>query len=534
MRVHPFDPPAGLSPAGLSQGFKGKKQERSVESSLDIRELDALIERGRLEALDDKFLKSAVSELCLMYLQGIPAVILSAAGAFFLVILCYNDSVGLDWPPFLPLDRPTWGMGGVFWQIALCSMFFILSANTSGMLVTMMQRRGRALLWLLPQYATIAVYLFVLTIIVAGNPGATCPAGQVAFVITVLCLFVWILVIMYLERISPGLGLESFQMSWWMPYWFAVLAVSFCTTEAVMQGQCGQRPWILGILGLVFALFGIFVRVQYMQRRRRVDDYVAADREAYANTWKDVLKEQGDGLQQVEKECTKFLQRTATDINEASLRTGASKKDLRHSKEADEEAHEPERTLARDYCVELLDSGQAAGGPLKPRQRLDDLAVLFAQASRLNPLFQEVVRQWASTDVYKETPKWTECGVKKRKRAIQKVHRTYYGNASKVLDLVRSGITFDNAADLAKCLELIRNDERCAVLSVKNWFREDFVAETGYRKVGLTLIIVDEDTIREGVERHICEVILSLKAFDEKKKKGGHDKYVKWRDAQVQ
>jgi hypothetical protein len=41
-------------------------------------------------------------------------------------------------------------------------------------------------------------------------------------------------------------------------------------------------------------------------------------------------------------------------------------------------------------------SGGSARGPLKPRQKLGDLAVLFGQAAALNGHFQEVTAEWAT------------------------------------------------------------------------------------------------------------------------------------------
>ena len=143
---------------------------------------------------------------------------------------------------------------------------------------------------------------------------------------------------------------------------------------------------------------------------------------------------------------------------------------------------------------------------------------------------QEVVTQWAEG-----LGEAHVCGVKRRARAIEKVHRTYNGHASKLVDLVRSGVSFDDASSMAACLERIRTDPRCAVLSVKNWFDPKFTAETGYRKVGLTLIVVDPCTMSKGVERHICELILSFVELDRQKQEGGgHKRYVEWRDTRVE
>lgn len=171
----------------------------------------------------------------------------------------------------------------------------------------------------------------------------------------------------------------------------------------------------------------------------------------------------------------------------------------------------------------------AAGKTAKPRQLISDPAVLFAQAAALNPRFQDCVAEWAQ-GVAGAAPK--RVGLKRRARAVEKLFRSYGGDASNLVDLVRSAITFGSVGGLVEVLERIRGDPRVVILQVKNRLdpRFDSRESAGYRNVALSVAIVDHGTMASGLDAHVCELQLSLAEIDEIRNDDGHLRYVKWRD----
>merc|ERR1719399_609754 len=95
---------------------------------------------------------------------------------------------------------------------------------------------------------------------------------------------------------------------------------------------------------------------------------------------------------------------------------------------------------------------------MEPRQVIGSLAVLFAQAAAINDHYQEIVAGWAARFCGSHT--W--CSVKRRERAIEKLYRSYQGDAACLLDLVRSSICFATVEQLHACLVAIMADESVA------------------------------------------------------------------------
>ena len=102
-----------------------------------------------------------------------------------------------------------------------------------------------------------------------------------------------------------------------------------------------------------------------------------------------------------------------------------------------------QRRVTNSVAIEILINSKARGSA-KPEQRITDLAVLLAQAAAMNPHFQDAVAGWAGSI---GTPTF-QGAIKRRSRAIQKLFRSYRGQAAKLLDLVRASITFDTIDDV--------------------------------------------------------------------------------------
>lgn len=157
-----------------------------------------------------------------------------------------------------------------------------------------------------------------------------------------------------------------------------------------------------------------------------------------------------------------------------------------------------------------------------PRQCVGDLAVLFGQACKLNAYYQLAVATWSAGltgAVVSHAP------IKRRDRAIEKLWRSYRGDARFCIDLVRASITFQSFDAITECVKRIREDPRACVVHAKNRFRREYDAKgtAGYRNVSLSIVLVDAVTSSLGVETHVCELQLGIAPFEDLKHSMGGD-----------
>jgi len=194
-----------------------------------------------------------------------------------------------------------------------------------------------------------------------------------------------------------------------------------------------------------------------------------------------------------------------------------------------------------------------------------DMDQLYAQAAGLKPLLLSKVKYWAtlSKGCFKvqtdsggvgrsnssggsqyQFKRWDQLAdsqfrvswpaLKGLQRAVEKLHRCYNHDASRLLDVCRASIAFRKPSELATCLRAIAVDSDVQLLSSKNRLAPDYNAEStgGYRDVNLTLRVITEEASTLGLDMHLCEVQLLLVAFAEVKSDKGHKHYVEFRDAQ--
>uniref|UniRef100_A0A7S0VV58 Uncharacterized protein n=1 Tax=Hemiselmis tepida TaxID=464990 RepID=A0A7S0VV58_9CRYP len=126
--------------------------------------------------------------------------------------------------------------------------------------------------------------------------------------------------------------------------------------------------------------------------------------------------------------------------------------------------------------------------------------------------------------------RWT--AIKSIGRATEKVVRSYGGDVSRLVDVCRESIVFENVSDLTRCLQLICEDPDLEVLRVKNRLRRDFDpwSSCGYRNVSLNVRVITDITTKFGVDTHVCEVQLLLRSFALQKTAKSHKRYVQFRD----
>lgn len=298
--------------------------------------------------------------------------------------------------------------------------------------------------------------------------------------------------------------------------------------------------------GVVAGVVGV-----YIVRRRQIVQYnadlrVKKDREKYDTKWHAFLREDDNNSVQLKK-----LSTTLSDITERGEdheRRSDAQSSQKIVEEISAEANrdkpseiigdlgnlspndEDHRHLsATQSSQKILQEISAEANSDKPRQIIGDLVTLFAQAHELNEHFQECVAAWAK-GITGSAPNFVE--VKRRNRAIEKLFRSYSGDAARLVDLVRSSINFSTVDGLLEAVERIKADERVAVLKFKNRFDASYDSRdsAGFRNVALSLILVDEFTVSRGIDMHICELQLGLKFIDIIKNDNGHRRYVEWRD----
>ena len=312
-----------------------------------------------------------------------------------------------------------------------------------------------------------------------------------------------------------------------------------CEHEAIFFGSPA-----VGIVRVMLVLWQAFLVILPMSfsiaihrnlkfAQHHAELLVADDRRRYDAIWNTVLESSTGALQKLQIE-VKEVQRAQQDRihrieQEKKVIVGSGRSSrliLPTKSDGDNES-----AYAKEAFSLLFRAARAAGTSAKPRQRVSDLAVLYAQADRLNDHFQQVVQTWARSS----GGDFHVCSVKRRDRAIQKLYRSYESDADRLIDLVRSSITFDTVDNLTACLSDIRRNPQVVILQVKNRLSLDEKnASSGYRNVALSILLVDMDTMAEGVDTHVAELQLGLSAFDDIKTDGGHLRYVSWRNQRAE
>ena len=93
------------------------------------------------------------------------------------------------------------------------------------------------------------------------------------------------------------------------------------------------------------------------------------------------------------------------------------------------------------------------------------------------------------------------------------------------------------AACLAACLAAIVSDPDIVLCRIKNRLWPDgggASASAGFRNVAVNLRLATAAAVALGVETHVCEVQLVLRAVAELKSAAGHRNYVTFRNLRVE
>lgn len=345
---------------------------------------------------------------------------------------------------------------------------------------------------------------------------------------------VWVILVCVNERMF----LEAF---------FCTGVILIVTTSVVQAVLVEPDNWIdmIDPFGVVYLGFYVLCRTNSWYNDVRVEHTYKQDCRMYEEVWKQVLEEdaQTRALDRLLSLTTQLSKGLPEQLLQACVPWHPAMDD-------DEEAVDP-LWLARcslTYSKLLL--------PLcPPPQSLDQL---YAQAHVTAVILKYKLVTWSRACggrclVIKEGGGEHEGGVefvrladlevgqaqhvrwgkvKTPLRALEKAHRCYGGNYSRLCDLARHSLVFETPEDLMECLEQMRADEDVQLLRVKNSLHADADAasSSGYRQVMLNLQIVTEWTERIGVATHVSEVQLLLKGFANAKTSEGHRRYVEARN----
>eukprot|EP00929_Paragymnodinium_shiwhaense_P052519 TRINITY_DN26309_c0_g1_i1.p1 TRINITY_DN26309_c0_g1~~TRINITY_DN26309_c0_g1_i1.p1 ORF type:complete len:674 (+),score=50.89 TRINITY_DN26309_c0_g1_i1:74-2023(+) len=235
---------------------------------------------------------------------------------------------------------------------------------------------------------------------------------------------------------------------------------------------------------------------------------VKGDAVLYDEEWSTVLEEQGPAIDR--------LCMAANNV-------------AREIKRATQEGPRRHLRLEENVRRSLLHSCQESRHGLQ--QELSSLPLLYVQAFEIDSHFQCKCADWAAG-----AGLHIASSVKQPERAIQKVWRTYGGQAQFLVDLVRCSIVCETPDDIAVVLGRVQADHSARILRIKNRFNPLYnsVLSGGYRNLSLNVIIVDVHTRRACSDRHICELQLALRSVHDLKTDGGHRHYVEFRDRRAE
>jgi len=244
-----------------------------------------------------------------------------------------------------------------------------------------------------------------------------------------------------------------------------------------------------------------FIKYRRMRVQREAIRMMADDLSQYDARWGDILRDHEPEIAAVEREALK-IQALVEQRCASLVQAEGSQKNVRSF---------------------LSSSGPQNAPPSFSSQPNQSLSVVYGDAKVVYRSFQAWVADLADRSGGEHKPS----GLKKVKRALEKVRRVYADDASRLGDVVRASIIFEEPSELAKCLQLVAQEEPPKVCRIKNRLAKNFDSATsmGYRDVSLN---VRWELVNGSW--HICELQLQLCSLFELKSDGGHKRYVLWRN----
>jgi len=306
-------------------------------------------------------------------------------------------------------------------------------------------------------------------------------------------------------------------------------------TWSVVINYIGAGAVILGVTLLSYLL--------HFRIRRKADQLIRPDMDMYDRCWDELLGQQGV------PEALAALAATAGVI--ATEQAGAKVVQMQRKSDREEILELlgwTERSLTQQATLHC-ERAWARWRRGREEWPARSLSQLFVHAEYLQRLLIQRVQEWAgvaggsfklATGGY---VRWVQAsGIERRgiawakikslSRSVEKTMRVYHGDVSRLVDICRQSIYFDRVQDVQTCLQLMATQDQVKIVRIKNRLDTAYrsTASGGYRDLCINLRIVTEETEAVGVDHHIVEVQLLLKAFADLKHEDGHRRYIAFRN----
>jgi len=221
------------------------------------------------------------------------------------------------------------------------------------------------------------------------------------------------------------------------------------------------------------------------------------------------------------------------------------------------EPRQAESSGQLDWAFESRPQDKVTGIPLQSSPEIQSLDQLYATACVVYPLLIKKVQklamrchghfplqisqegtsciQWSTIKQdlkLRNHVRWAN--LKPVDRAIEKLARCYTGEVSRLLDVCRQSIIFEELSELLLCMEMIAKDTDIEVLRVKNRLRHGYDGRltAGFRSLVMSIRIVTEETRALHADGHCSELQLVPKTMFALNDPQGHPKYISFRNSQ--
>eukprot|EP00747_Dinoflagellata_sp_TGD_P135367 gnl/TRDRNA2_/TRDRNA2_175457_c0_seq2.p1 gnl/TRDRNA2_/TRDRNA2_175457_c0~~gnl/TRDRNA2_/TRDRNA2_175457_c0_seq2.p1 ORF type:complete len:575 (+),score=63.10 gnl/TRDRNA2_/TRDRNA2_175457_c0_seq2:112-1836(+) len=324
---------------------------------------------------------------------------------------------------------------------------------------------------------------------------------------------------------------------------FLVCFNGFSAVDLTVMGaiSVAMEAYFWGVtflcVGTLRSMYSIFLACRSREAHAKADLLIAADERRYNEAWQKIMEQ--EGAQKAAKTLetvARALQHQIRSSEQKSLDPPLPSLGVTTlGRSLDPSLPSRITSLGRGSPSFFSDTGRDVASRARFLQQLDaesmpigDLDVLYKQAHALcRPLHRRVQNWAAASDGTSVGPP-----LKKETRVLQKVMRSYGGDVSRVLDIVRASIVYPGLHDLTVGLRTIIADENVVIKSIKNRFDStyDASASAGYRDICLILQLIDNETKSAGCHLHMCEVQLHVQSLFSIKNDEGHARYIEWRN----
>jgi len=315
-------------------------------------------------------------------------------------------------------------------------------------------------------------------------------------------------------------------------------------------------PLTVAVCSPLLIILSFFLVISVLANRIALHEsrkLVAADQRRYDELWQAEVEKDKDvrGLEHLEK-VVQMLGILPTDKCRQHNRMVSGSLTGFHRMSA------ATRIQPRNPLLDSIGSGYVpVPGTIDPRSFVDSVDQLYSQASISTILLKQKIKVWAevsngflplSTKVDdKFFMSWREAHkdpqvealirwptMKRHRRAIEKLLRSYDNDVSCLVDVARHLLLFRTVADLTLCLGQVATDEHVKIVRVKNRMSKSYNANEslGYRDVAVNFRIESPESLALGTENHVMELQLQLLSFGQLRTQEGHKNYVDFRNLQ--